>query len=305
MRQTNPPRRALAATGLLAMASVAILSGPETAFAGGKHASQAASVAYVPVQTQAVVATPVVVSQPLISWPRRAMLVNTVAPAQTVSFVSNPTQTVSVVQGTASTNLVSVAQAGQLVQSGSAWPGQSNGLNLQVAAASLTQNLVAESVSATETPYLAQLNLVDAGGKLNPIGGLLKGALRKFLQSFGTNLNLKDIDKSALLKQIAVILFDVFVGNNSVDRGKASGEIDTIIKNLLDELRGGGKPSNDPVSVDGKYTFDVVIDGKTYTGTVNLKKDDGSGPAPPPGPNNNGASDPNDRDQRGPSRSPF
>src|SRR5262249_5861817 len=129
--------------------------------------------------------------------------VTTAAPVVTTSYVVQMPATVTTpapaVTSTA-TPQVRVSQSGQtftLTVTGTATPAPTPTQNVGV---SLTQGVVAESVAAGEAPYLQ--GIFDGAGR-GAIGGLIKAALRKFMQSFGAGGT-----NQALLKNIGTILLD-------------------------------------------------------------------------------------------------
>jgi hypothetical protein len=293
-------------TSSMALALAALIAVPERAVAGlfGKGAHGVATVA-VPVQTQHVqtqyvTATPVYVTRaPLFPRLGQRVLVNTVAAPATTSLVTTSapmvttsyvvtmpttvTTTAPTVTSTSSPQ-VTASQSGQVitltVAAGSA---------SQNVTTSLTQGLVADSVVG-EAPYLQ--GIFDGAGR-GTIAGLIKAALRKFIQSLGPNGANKD-----LLKQIATFLLqNAFGGSFAFDFSKALPEIDNIINSLLNEQKGGSGSGTIP---PGNYP----IQG-TFTGTITIGSGgNGSVTPPPPPPPPSGASDPSDRDTH-PSRSPF
>jgi hypothetical protein len=202
------------------------------------------------------------------------------------------TTTVPAVTSTTSPQ-VSVSQSGQtftLTITGTATPNQS-------VAASLTQGLVAESVAPSEAPYLQ--SIFDGAGR-GAIGGLIKAALRKFLQSLGPSGANKD-----LLKQIATFLLQNAFGG--IDLNKALPDIENIINALLNESQGrqnqgggSGGGTGGGTLPPGTYQFQgtITVGPGSGGGGNNQNQNQNQNP------DQSTFSNPADRDSQ-PSRSPF
>jgi len=324
----------------LAPASTAIALAALSAFPGwavaGNHGwgGQTVAIMAVPVQTQqvqtqyvtttpVVATTPVFVGRaplcaPLFATRAQLMTVNSVAapttmtsyvttasPMVTTSYVVQAPATVTTTapilttsaQGTTSTTSpqVNVSQSGQTLTLTITGTSTAN----PNVATSLTQGLVGESVAASDAPYLT--SILDGAGR-GTIAGLIKAALRKFMQSLGPNGTNKD-----LLKQIATFfLQNAFGGNFAFDLNKALPEIDTIINSLLNEQKGGGGNGGGggsggtlpPGTYQFQGTFTIGGGGGPNVTPPPLP------PVTPPQPPPSGASNPGDKDLH-PSKSPF
>jgi len=276
---------------------------------GHGHHARASTVQGVAVQGLAVQSVAVhAVSVPsttifLVSSP--APMVATTYVVSAPNFVTAPapqaTFTAATPQGgfgTATAPQFTVNQGGQVYSFNVSAPAPNQAL-----ATALAQGIVGESVQSGEAPYLTRF--VDSNGR-GTIAGLIKAALRRFLGSFAGG----GVDGN-LLRSIGSILLDFFLGGSGgFDKNQAMPDLDSIINALLREKNGGGGGgSGGPSLQPGEYT--VTFTGKLLIGPSNGgqkdggQKDGGQKDGDGPAPANNGASDPSDRDQKGPSRAPF